>query len=569
MTGAQRRGLVGFVTISIVSSILFADSAGAQEGRYLQNPNTLAVASGGSNSHAEIAEGSAVAIAALSHARTVSRADSAYERCEALEQTDFYELPDAPTQIVEAKVPATRSIDQSPYCEVRGYVWPQVGFELRLPISNWNGKFIEMGCGGACGTTRWAFWCPLHRGYACLASDMGHTGKGPDMLWSYNNLQAQIDLNVRGPHVVALAGKAISEAYYGKKPHRAYFMGCSSGGVQALSQAQRFPWDFDGIIGLSGSPYRADMLMHYLWTARVLRGPDQGPRLSRSDLRLTSNAAVAECDMDDGVRDRIISNPYRCRFDPAALLCKTGMQGDCLKEDQVEAVKRVYSGPVRSDGTRITYMRGLLPGSEEGWEGYEANENWSLGMLRYMGFTPAPGLGWKPADFDFNNDYKRLGTAETLWSPANPDLIRFKDSGGKLLYAFGLSDAASNPAAAVEYYEKAEKLMGGRTPTQEFFRLFMVPGMGHCSGGNGAFAIDYLTYMEDWVERGIAPSKLVGAHVDPRNLPATGPLGLRFPLDASIPVAFTRPIYPYPLYAKYLGSGDPNDASSFGPVEPR
>src|SRR5262249_31708589 len=139
------------------------------------------------------------------------------------------------------------------YCQVRGYVQPQVGFELLLPVTGWNGKFIEIGCGGYCGNTSWTFWCPLPKGYACIVTDMGHTGDQMSGLWASNNLQAQIDFGYRATHVIAVAGKAITERYYGSAPRYSYFHGCSNGGRQSLVAAQRFPWDFDGII--SGAPW--------------------------------------------------------------------------------------------------------------------------------------------------------------------------------------------------------------------------------------------------------------------------------------------------------------------------
>jgi feruloyl esterase len=499
----------------------------------------------------------------------------AFSRCEALGETDFSRLQDAPSQITDTAVVEAQDRDPA-YCRVQGYVWPQVGFELRLPLMGWNGKFVEVGCGGNCGTTSWTILCPVHRGYACIASDMGHRGKGPDMLWAYHNLQAQFDLYVRGPHVVGVAGKAITASYYGKPPSHAYFMGCSSGGLQALSLAQRFPYDFDGIIGLCGSPYRADLIMYYIWAAKAFRDENGASRLDERDLQLVHDAALAACDKDDGVQDGIISDPYHCDFDPAQLQCRTDVTQDCLTTSQVEAVRKVYSGPMTSERVKKTYMRGLPPGTELGWTGFIASgsgpaplEAWVLPILRYMGFDPAPGPDWTLPDFDFDRDYERLGVADALWSARDPDLRRLKAAGAKLIYAYGLSETGSNPAGMIDYYQTVERVMGGRASTQEFFRLFMVPGMDHCGGGAGASAIDYLTYMEDWVEHGRAPDKLIGAHVEDRYLreEVGGALRLKFPLDPDTPVAFTRPVFPYPTTAKYNGQGNPHDAANFKPVD--
>jgi hypothetical protein len=516
-------------------------------------------------------------------------ADDAAARCQALASTDFTQVLDAPTQVAEASVVEAHG-DNPAYCRVQGYVWPQVGFELRLPLSRWNGKFFEAGCGGACGNTGWMFLCPLYRGYACIASDMGHQGTGQDLSWAYQELQAQIDFDIRGPHVVALAGKAITERFYAKPPTRAYFMGCSTGGRQALGEAQRFPWDFDGIIGLAGAPSFSAVNMEYIWGERALRAKDGRSLLTRQDLELVHDAALARCDLDDGVKDGIIGDPYHCKFDPSELLCKPGATKACLTAEQVEAVKKIYAGPTTSSGEKKPYIRGLAPGSEMGWiddngmefvkSGTELGglEDWSLNVFRYLAFVPPAGPGWQLKDFDFDRDYKRLGVVETLMGAFNPDLRRFKDAGGKLIYAYGLNDQNSDPAAVIDYYETAERVTGSRAQTLGFFRLFMVPGMAHCTSGDGAFAIDYVSYLEDWVERNRAPDKLLGAHVDRQYLEQhtevdgkptdawTAALALHFPLNPNIPVMFTRPIFPFPTLAKYKGTGDPKDAANFGPV---
>jgi hypothetical protein len=497
--------------------------------------------------------------------------------CKALASVNFSKLQDAPTQIIDAQPVDAR--DKEPaYCRIRGYVAPQVGFELRLPSPDWNGKFIEMGCGGACGNTGWTFWCPLHRGYACIASDMGHRGKGQDMLWSSGNLQAQLDFDTRGPHVAALAGKAITERYYGKDSRKAYFFGCSNGGTQALAEAQRFPWDFDGIVDLAGVPSYSDMNAAYLWSVRALQDKAGRPLLNRPDLQLVHDAALARCDLDDGVKDGIIGDPYHCDFDPAVLMCKAGARTGCLDKARVEAVKKVYSGPITSTGVKASYIRGFAPGSELGWvdddsglDSVNSNrigglEEWALEVFRYMAFMPAAGPQWTLADFDFDRDYKRLGVSETLWGASNPDLRKFRSAGGKLIMVQGWNDQNVVPAGQVDYYETVERTMGGRSQTQAFFRLFMVPGMNHCTGGDGAFAIDYLTYLEAWVERGKAPDVMIGAHVLGTTWGQS--LKLTFPLDRDTPIGFTRPVYPYPLRAKYKGAGDPNDAANFESVQP-
>lgn len=495
--------------------------------------------------------------------------------CTSLVNEDFTGVLDAPTQVTDAKFVAA-SADVPAYCDVTGYVTPTVGIRLRLPIKNWNGKFFERGCGGYCGASSFdaAFFVgPLRRGYAHLQFDGGHTVGVDSGLWGYNNLQAQFDFGVRAPHVAALAGKAVTERFYGKPPAKSYFAGCSSGGQQAFSEAQRFPWDFDGIIAGAPSPTFSGPMMYYLWAGRALAG-----KVTQRDLRLVHEHALAKCDMDDGVRDGVIGDPLHCKFDPAELLCKADYrEGECLTADKIEAVKKVYAGPTTSKGEKV-YTGGPLPGSELNWmndepccayvNGAGRVARWSGDYFAYIGFMPAPGPGWKSADFDFDRDYKRLRMAESLFGAADdPDLRKFKAAGAKMILYQGGQDESDIPTDSVDYYETVEKLMGGRAATQSFFRLFVVPGMNHCTGGAGAFAIDYLTYLEAWVEKGTAPDVMIGSHVS--DISYTAAHFLTFPLDGEAHVTFTRPVYPYPILARYKGSGDPNDAANFKAVGTR
>lgn len=497
--------------------------------------------------------------------------------CKSLVNADFSTVQDAPTMVIDAKL-VEASGGAPAHCQVEGYVTPNVGFTLVLPV-NWNGKFIEHGCGGDCGFTAvtplsvaWmdrGMLCDdqLRQRYACIISDMGHKGWGG--IWAYNNLQAQVDFGYRGAHVTAVAGKAITEHYYNRAPKYSYFTGCSTGGRQALVEAQRFPWDFDGIV--AGAPWinDTDSTMRVVWNDRVLSRKDGKPLLGRADLQLVHDAALAKCDMDDGVKDGVIGNPLACNFDPEGLVCKPGKTSGCITPDQVDAVKKIYAGPTNSQGAKI-YTGGSPIGSELDWGGWSLSNSAAAGYFRYSVMPPA-GPHWQETDFDFDRDYKRFpsGSQESLLNAANPDLRKFKTSGGKLIIFQGGKDPAVVPANTIDYYQTVERTMGGRGATQEFARLFVVPGMEHCSAGDGAFAIDYLSYLEAWVEKGHAPDVMIGSHVKGVDWvqSLSSPL-LSFPLAPSTPISFTRPVYPYPIQAKYKGTGDPNNAANFGPVEP-
>jgi hypothetical protein len=497
--------------------------------------------------------------------------NNAPARCKALESEDLSQLIDAPTQIIETKL-IDADAHGSGYCQVSGYVAPSVGFVIRLPSDTWNGKLIELGCGGHCGSTDHVRLCDslLRRGYACIVTDDGHKSTGSQALWSYNNWQGQIDYFVRATHVTAVAGKAIVEHYYREAPKRAYFMGCSAGGREAMMEAQRFPWDFNGIISGAPSLSQTQIRMNLLWGIRAMHDSSGALILKKADLELLHRSAVAKCDLNDGVKDGLIGDPRKCGFDPAELACTTARNTECLSAQQVESAKKIYRGPVTSAGGSIQ-PPGAMKGSELNWLDYFGGSmsDFVRETFRYFAFDPSPGMAWKLEDFDFERDYKRFGVADGLYAAVSPDLRRFNDAGGKLLSYIGWNDAGGMPLPVIDYYEGVEKLMGPG-PTKNFYRLYLVPGMNHCTGGEGAFHVDYLTYLEAWVERAKAPEKLTSFHVSIDNAKDTRELierRLEFPLDPST-IEFSRPIYPYPTLTRYRGHGDPKDEASFEPVNP-
>jgi hypothetical protein len=402
---------------------------------------------------------------------------------------------------------------------------------------------------------------------------MGHKRTWQDVLWADNGVQAQIDFGYRATHVAALSGKAIAEQYYNKVPARSYFVGCSTGGYQGVMEAQRFPWDFDGII--AGAPDIDDAAANLrgLWIVRTFLDKSGEPLMTSDELRLVHQAALAQCDMDDGVKDGIIGNPLACKFDPSELICKGGRTNACLTPSHAEVVKKLFAGPMTSKGQK-TSAGGFPPGSELAWEQFWAGTAPVRGLEQFFrygisGYSASPQ--WKYTDFDFDRDYKRLGLAP-YYDNSNPDLRKFKQAGGKLIIYHGGTDTINLLGPVVDYYETVERTMGGREATQDFFRLFVIPGMNHCTLGEGPFAVDYLSYLEAWVERDKAPEKVIGSHVMLADLKLADSNDVRemtrrleFPLDPTT-VEFSRPVYPYPLLAKYLGQGNPKDAASFGPI---
>jgi len=484
---------------------------------------------------------------------------------------DFGDLADAPTQITSAQV-ATARPGIPAYCAVEGYIAPQIGFHLRLPMQGWNGKFFQQGCGGMCGTVFAGEGCnaAVGRGYACIVTDLGHKGTQVDTKWAIGNPQALIDFAWRATHLATVAGKAITEFAYGARPSKAYFNGCSTGGRQAFTEVQKFPEDYDGVVA-DAPASGMDAALQLLWSVNANYRKDGSQILTFADIDLLADAVMKSCDGKDGLVDGVINDPRRCRYDPARLSCKPGAgAGQCLSADKIEAIRKIYQGPRDSKGRQWT--EGAEPGTELRWKGeYVGNdtgpphyEAFMRDWFRRIGFASDPGKDWKISDFDWDRDPPRARNAEALLGVWNPDISRFADRGGKLLLIQGWADDVVMPGPMIRYYEKVAKLAGGVDKASNFARLFMVPGSFHCWRGPGADAIDVIDAIETWVEKDKAPDKLIGYH--PKT-PSPTPIYL-MPL-APENVVFSRPYFPWPATTRYSGKGDPAKADSFVAAYPK
>jgi hypothetical protein len=499
--------------------------------------------------------------------------------CRSLVNEDLAGVLDAPTHLtVTAFVAATDKVPA--YCDIRGYVAPQVGLRLRIPDTAWNGKFAFEGCGTMCGVrTIESANDPLSRGYAVAVSDLGHSAPHPDddisadMVsrvsrsgeWAYNNIEGELDLAFRGTYKAVRASKAIIAAYTGAAPKKSYWRGCSTGGRQGLMLAQKYPWEFDGII--AGAPAGVQpAYINIFW--RTLANMDQQGRaiIGREQLSMINAAVVGQCDALDGLKDGVIDDPWACKPDLARLTCGKAGDGDCLSPAQTEALARIYRGAFLQSGLRVT--PGLAPGAEMNLAPYLRDaagaaatfEPMAQDRLRYVWFDYDPGPTYSPGSFDLDRDYPRLFTKGALQAPNNPDLSDFKRRGGKLIVYQGLNDLLDAEPIS-DYIAKASRVAGGQAAADSFLRFYLIPGMDHCRGGVGVDTVDWLTALENWVEGGAGPATLIGA----QRSDGMGPPGAKgFPLE-SAKVVKTRPIYPYPNVAKYLGRGDPNAAASFGP----
>lgn len=479
----------------------------------------------------------------------------------------FLRVQDAPT-IITATAVSKNDAAGVEVCQVDGYVSPNVGIKVVLPLENWNGKYVQGGCGGACGTSR-LFWCdqPVRRGYACAGTDMGHQGTTTDWAWAYQDPQAVQDFGFRSTHVTALAAKAIAASYYGAAPKRAYFLGCSTGGRQGFMEAQRFPHDFDGIVAGAPPLDETGTALQLAWSVKANVDADGQYILQEKDVRLLHSKVVERCDLRDGIKDGLIGDPRRCDFDPASLRCGAE-SGACLSDAQVAAARKLYAGPTDAAGRPIGRAGGVMKGSELAWigdylpgpKGPPQYDNFIRQFFQFMAFNPPAGPSWDFAQLDIERDAKRLGMYEVLFNTTNPDLRTFKERGGKLLSYQGWGDTSVVPGQVVDYYDTVTRTMGGLPATQDFFRLFMVPGMRHCSSDSiGADTIDYLAVIERWVEEGIAPDVLLGNARTPDAIAKRRPM---FPLDAA-DVRFVRPHFPYPAEMRYSGKGDPADPARY------
>ena len=474
----------------------------------------------------------------------------------------FAELPDAPSAITAALIaPAERDLPE--VCQVDGYVPPGVSFQVRMPTKAWNGKFMMYGCGGPCGQIyREQAEEVLARGYAVAVTDMGHRGIGT--IYTFNNIPGMIDFGYRATHVTTVAAKAIIAAFYGKAASRNYYQGCSTGGRQGMVEAQRFPEDFDGLI--AGAPVyfqSGDTPLFLRWSAMVNKGADGKPVLDAKKLPMIHKAVLAACDALDGVADGLLQDPRRCTWDPGAILCKKGAKGDaCLTEDEAQVVRKIYTGAVNAKGKKLYW--GMSRGSEYYWTPAFIGANGQLGT-RATALGSAYSFWYEPSptysEFDYDRDPPRLGMLEPLFDARNPDLRALKDHGAKLILYHGWDDNEIPPEATVDYYETATRTMGGADKTTDFFRLFMIPGMNHCRRGPGGDAIDWIAALENWVEKGQAPDKMIVGHLkEQQNY--LGLPRLRYPVDPAR-IDRTRPIYPYPALARWTGTGDVNDAASW------
>jgi feruloyl esterase len=439
-----------------------------------------------------------------------------------------------------------RTLAHPPLCRIAATLQPvpdsHIKIEVWLPLTHWNGKFLGLGTGGWGGQIPYEdLAAALARGYAAAASDTGHEDPSGSGEFAIGHPEQVIDFSYRAIHEMTIAGKAIVRAFYGRAAQPNYFNGCSSGGREGLIEAQRYPLDYNGILARSPDTLITHEDANDLWaTLALTRNPESG--LSKTDFQLLHRAVLEQCDALDGVRDGVIENPPSCHFDPQVLRCAGLKNPECLSEAQVEAVRAIYSGPRHPLSGELIFP-GFEPGSELGWSHLADETEAATTSYTYLVFQ---NHDWDIHQFDLSRDVEQADALfDDSLNAGHPDLNAFVNAGGKLLMSHGWNDTAIPPRGSVQYYEAARAGLEGNSQSAAAIRLFMVPGMFHCGGGDGPSEFDGLGALERWYEDHEAPEQLMASR------------------RAHGKILATHLLCAYPATARYQESGSTDDATHY------
>jgi len=427
------------------------------------------------------------------------------------------------------------------FCRVAATLKPTTDSDIRIevwmPSSGWNGKLVAVGNGGWSGAINYGGMRQmLSRGYATASTDTGH--EGGEAKFAMGHPEKLIDFASRSEHELTVKAKAIVAAFYGDAARRSYWFGCSSGGKQGLMEAQRYPRDYDGIVAGAPANYWTHLMFGDMWPGEVTL-TDPSRHLSQEKFAVLHKAALAACDADDGVSDGVIEDPTRCRFDPASLECKGPDGPACLTKAEVEAARKIYQGPV-NPRTHEQIFPGFEPGSELGW-GPVAGGPKPFGIVdSYFRYVLFQNPAWDFRSLNFDKDVAEADKVDAkILNATDPNLKDFVARGGKLFLYHGWNDQLIAPRNTVNYYNSVVKKLGPKL--SDSVRLFMAPGMNHCGGGEGPSRFDQVGALDEWIEKGTMPERVIASH----------------------PSGRTRPLCPYFQVAKYKGSGSFDDAANF------
>src|SRR5262245_46439251 len=434
------------------------------------------------------------------------------------------------------------------FCRVAATLKPSndsdIKIEVWLPSAGWNGKFQGVGNGGWTGSINYgALSQALRSGYATASTDTGHEGGSGQ--FALGHPEKLVDFGWRAVHEMTVHAKRIVNAFYGSAPQRSYWVGCSSGGKQGLKEAQKFPADYDGIVAGAPANYWTHLVTQSLWVAQATL-MDPASTIPREKFAVIHDAALTQCDANDGVRDAVIENPARCQFDPKALLCSSGDGPSCLTAPQVAAAQKIYA-PAKNPRTGREIFPGLAVGSEKGWAALAggprplsiADDHYKFVVFK------KPDWDFRTLNFDKDVELADRIDADFGLNANDPNLRAFTARGGRILIYHGWNDQLIAPTNSINYLKSVELVLGGRARTADTIRLFMVPGMTHCAGGDGTASFDTVKALEQWVEGRQPPARLIASRLENDKL-------IR-----------TRPLCPYPQIARYSGSGSTDDAANF------
>lgn len=433
------------------------------------------------------------------------------------------------------------------FCEVTATLSPvegsAIGVVYRLP-AEWNGKLLGIGGGGWAGNvTLMAAADGLAKGYATLQTDGGNAGTDVwANTWVAERTESATDFSHRAVHEMTVAGKSVAADFYGQEHRRAYFNGCSTGGRMALMEAQRYPEDYDAII--AGAPvYTLQVQTSAVLRNQTFAAGGGAGGFTEADLQLVQTSVLAQCDAADGLADGIVNDPSSCGWQPSSLQCSGAKTDQCLLAPQVTALQTAYDGVRASDNSWSMFP--MRRGGEAGWamfvgtngEGQDPTGGGGLANLFPLFF------GDTPVTLASFNDANYLGVRASpfaeMYEAKNPDLSAFFERGGRLIMWHGESDPGPSPVGSLEY---AQAVMSQNPAAADQFRYFTLPGVGHCRGGPGADLVDYVSAMDDWVESGEAPDRLIGSRQDG---------------------SMTRPHCAWPNVARFEGEGDGNDPAGW------
>jgi feruloyl esterase len=432
------------------------------------------------------------------------------------------------------------------FCRVMATLTPSsdsdIKVELWLPSSGWNNDFQAIGNGGWNGTMGYgALADGVKRGFATAGTDTGHEGGSAS--FAMGHPEKLTDFAYRAVHDMTVTAKAVIQNFYGSAPRYSYWNGCSTGGRQGLKEAQKFPADFDGIVAGAPANFQTHLHVWSVWLAQQMNKTSDS-YLPPAKLATLHQAVVAACDAQDGVKDGLLNDPTKCHFDPKTIECKGEDLPNCLVPAQVAAVQAIYAGPKNSAGKSV--FPTFEPGSELGWNLLAGKQAASVAAdsFSYVVYKN-PAWDWKTMNLD--SDVAMIEkTYGTLIDATDPNMHPFFAHKGKLLMYHGWSDQAIAPLNSINYYNSVVKNLGGEAKAADDIRLFMVPAMAHCAGGEGPNDFDKMTAIQQWVERGKAPETMIASHLTKSGTPDR-----------------TRPLCRYPRVARYKGTGSTDDAANF------